>query len=150
MAVRRCPTHSYGTRTAVQTAHCRCRRPLTCARNADSATNRPAMLILALRSPTDHQDERYGSSYAGSLQTVSSQCSSRACRESMPTTAVLVYADSGDVAVLARTAWSFCSAVSIRARVRWIGQHAVDGGVSRSSPDHLVTRGGNGNLQSVF
>src|SRR5207248_9017588 len=31
----------------------------------------------------------------------------------------------------------FCSAVSIRARVRWIGQHAVDGGVSRSSPDHL-------------
>src|ERR1700719_2022107 len=44
----------------------------------------------------------------------------------------------------------FCPAVSIRARVRWIGQHAVDGGVSRSSPDHLVTRGGNGNLQSVF
>src|SRR5215471_12375388 len=110
MAVRRCPTHSYGTRTAVQTAHCRCRRPLTYARNADSATNRPAMLILALRRPTDHQDERYWSSYAGSLQTVSSQCSSRACRESMLTTAVLVCADSGDVAVLARTAWSvlFC------------------------------------------
>jgi hypothetical protein len=30
------------------------------------------MLILALRRPTDHQDERYWSSYAGSLQTVSS------------------------------------------------------------------------------
>src|SRR5215813_12196972 len=85
-------------------------RSEVCARNADSATNRPAMLILALRRPTDHQDERYWSSYAGSLQTVSSQCSSRACRESMPTTAVLVCADSGDVAVLARTAWSvlFC------------------------------------------
>src|SRR5215468_642986 len=109
MAVRRCPTHSYGTRTAVQTAHCRCRRPLTCARNADSATNRPAMLILALRRPTDHPDERYWSSYAGSLQTVSSQCSPHACRESMPTTAVLVCAGSGDVAVLARTAWSVLS-----------------------------------------
>src|SRR5215831_18146813 len=32
----------------------------------------------------------------------------------------------------------FCSAVSIRARVRWIGQHAVDRSISRSSPDHLV------------
>src|ERR1700674_124530 len=45
---------------------------------------------------------------------------------------------------------AFGSAVSIRARVRWIGQHGVDGGVSRSSPDHLVARGGNGNLQFVF
>src|SRR6266850_3965780 len=44
----------------------------------------------------------------------------------------------------------FCSPVSISASVRRIGQHVVDGGVSRSSPEHLVARGGNGNLQSVF
>src|SRR4029453_19044175 len=44
----------------------------------------------------------------------------------------------------------FCSVVSIRARIRWIGQHGVDGGVLRSSPDHLVARRGNGNLQSVL
>src|ERR1700730_9744907 len=43
-----------------------------------------------------------------------------------------------------------CSAVGIRARVRRIGQHSVDGGVSRSSPYHLVAPSGNGNLQSVF
>src|SRR5215469_16205833 len=42
------------------------------------------------------------------------------------------------------------SAVCIRACVGWMRQHGVDGGVPRSSPDHLVARGGNGNLKSLF
>src|SRR4029450_12613606 len=44
----------------------------------------------------------------------------------------------------------FCSAVRICARVRRVRQHRVYGGIPRSPPDHLVTRGGDGNLQSVF
>src|SRR5215471_17744123 len=43
---------------------CRCRRPLTFARNADIATDQPAMQILAPLRPIDHQDERYWSSCA--------------------------------------------------------------------------------------
>src|SRR5690349_13862764 len=43
-----------------------------------------------------------------------------------------------------------CSAVRIRARVRRIAQHVVDGGVPWSSPPHLVARGRNRHLQSVF
>src|SRR6516165_659233 len=42
------------------------------------------------------------------------------------------------------------SAVRIRARVCWVGQHGVDGGVPRSSPLHLVARSRNGNLKSLF
>src|SRR5262249_42360393 len=42
------------------------------------------------------------------------------------------------------------SAVRIRACVGWMGQHGVDGGVPRPSPLHLVARGGNGNLKSLF
>src|SRR5215471_1170889 len=41
-------------------------------------------------------------------------------------------------------------AVRIRARVRRIRQHAVEVGVPRSSPDHLIARRRNRNLQSVF
>src|SRR5215469_5972838 len=44
----------------------------------------------------------------------------------------------------------FCSAVSISPSVRRIGQHGVDSGVSRSAPEHLVARGGDGNLHFVL
>src|SRR5262245_46550845 len=44
----------------------------------------------------------------------------------------------------------FGSAVRICARVRRVRQDRVYGGIPRSPPNHLVARGRDGNLQSLF